>query len=128
MKKASMIIALIFGLFGIFGGACNFASSTCSAAKTGIEAGMGSVDQNQIDSKTEELTNFTVKGIFASFISALALIWGVLIGNSKSSKSIIIFSILLLVSGIISTILTNYFSGPMLAIAGIIGFFGKNSS
>ncbi|MCE9498956.1 MAG: hypothetical protein K8R21_00310 [Leptospira sp.] len=120
-----MIIALIFGIFGIFGGACNIAGTACGAAKIGIEQGIGSKSQNQAKESVKDLADLGAKGVFAAFFSAISLVFGVIIGYSKTAKMARLFSLLLIASGIIATMFTNYFSGPILTIAGVIGLIGS---
>jgi hypothetical protein len=123
MKKGAMILAIIGGLLGFFGGIGTVVIGGCGKAISEVGKATGDADAGRIDSEANTVAGLGLAGMIASL---LAIVFGVVVGASK--KAAWGSSLMLLLCGVVAFIASNYFTGPLLAIGGVLGLIGSSKS
>lgn len=116
MKKAMLILGIIGSLIALIG---SFVTVIGGFGGTAVGVAGNSND-------TAYSGAFVIwSGVLAIIVSAVSLVFSIVGGTSKSKNNILTFAIGVTISGILSVYLYNWFSGTLIAIAGILGLAGS---
>lgn len=123
MKKAAMILAIIGGLLGFFGGIVTLSCAGCGESVRQVNTYKNTESSKNIeDSAYSTVAKLGVTGMISSLLS---IVFGIIGGVSEKKNTIKLMSLLLLIAGLVSFVASNYFSGPLLVIGGILGLIGS---
>ena len=112
MRTAGMVLALVGGVLGIFGG-------FCTAAAGATAAGLGA------NVKPDDVAHLMLLG-WASSIGSL--VGGILGKVLKSKNASIAFSAVVLICGGLAFAASNFITGPIIALGGILLMVGAFQS
>ncbi|MCG6142803.1 hypothetical protein [Leptospira mtsangambouensis] len=131
MKRTIIILTLIGGILGLFGGACNFTGSACLAGanKAINENSNSKQDTQEIEKSEEEMKDIAMKGVLGGFFALIALITGPVSTKVHSKTFSFILGLIIIICSIININSLNIISGLVLLAAGILAcinvFFKK---
>ncbi|MCH2060917.1 MAG: hypothetical protein MK183_09850 [Verrucomicrobiales bacterium] len=112
MKVAAGVLGIVAGIFGAIGG---FATAFVGAAANELGALM---EDGSVQSAGDSAMNM---GALAFWVSILIIPLGIVAFFKPKACGI-----MMLIAGIITTIATNYFTGPIAILGGIFGIVGGN--
>ena len=127
MRKAIMILSLIGGIFGLFGGACNFTGSACAAGtKHALQKSTESVEETKKRTEDEEtMKSIAMKGVVGAIFSFFVLVLGPIVSTSKSKASSPVLALLILICGVVNLITLNINSGLIIFATGTLALINR---
>lgn len=112
MKTAGMVLALVGGVLGIFGGFC-----------TGVAGGMAHAAGAKADANT------VANMMLVTWASSLGgIIFGIVGKVVEAKKASIIISVIVIVAGILAFVSANFFSAPLITLGGVLLMVGSFKS
>ncbi|EOQ94793.1 putative lipoprotein [Leptospira wolbachii serovar Codice str. CDC] len=122
MKQGIIILSLIGGILGLFGGACNFTGSACVAGTNKALNKHSNSKQSieEIEKSEKEMQDIAMKGVVGGFFSLIAIIAGPLSTKFQSKRISFIFALIIIISGIVNISSLNIISGLIIFAAGLL--------
>ncbi|MCG6142683.1 hypothetical protein [Leptospira mtsangambouensis] len=120
MKQSIIILTLIGGILGLFGGACNFTGSACAAGtnKALNKYSTSKQTPEEIEKSEKEMQDLAMKGVIGGFFALIAIIAGPLSTKIQSKTISFIFAFIIIISAIVNITSLNIISGLIIFAAG----------